>query len=165
LSEFPDDRNNPLTTSVSLTSLRTAIVSELLSQLKSGDLFVVDSRKRSGLIIFKPFHAEFAGPGAAIGSVFDQDCIAVLPVGDFSAVPLGTVEDRQKAYLIRRQWIRLVQQITDNPDAQERVRMLLNQFNNYFDWSTVGQISDEAFALMVGVLPQTVQTVRGQLED
>jgi hypothetical protein len=155
----------PLTASVSLTSLRTAIVSELLSQLKSGDLFVVDSRKRSGLIIFKPFHAEFAGPGAAIGSVFDQDCVGVLPVGDFSAVPLETLEDRQKAYLIRRQWIRLVQQITDNPDADERVRMLLNQFNNYFDWTTVGQISDEAFALMVGVLPQTVTTVRGRIEE
>jgi hypothetical protein len=140
-------------------------VFDLLSQLKSGDLLVVDSRKRSGLIIFKPFHAEFAGPGAAIGSVFDQDCISVLPVGDFSAVPLATLEDRQKAYLIRRQWIRLVQQITDNPDANERIRMLLNQFNNYFDWATVAQISDEAFALMVGVLPQTVKTVRASLTE
>ncbi len=150
---------------MSLTSLRTAIVFDLLSQLKSGDLLVVDSRKRSGLIIFKPFHAEFAGPGAAIGSVFDQDCVSVLPVGDFSAVPLATLEDRQKAYLIRRQWIRLVQQITDNPDANERIRMLLNQFNNYFDWATVAQISDEAFALMVGVLPQTVKTVRASLTE
>jgi hypothetical protein len=140
-------------------------VSELLSQLKRGDLLVVDSRKRSGLIIFKPFHAEFAGPGAAIGSVFDQDCVAVMPVGDFSAVRLETLEDRQKAYLIRRQWIRLVQQITDNPDAMERTRMLLNQFNNYFDWATVGQISDEAFALMIGVLPQTVRTVRARIES
>jgi hypothetical protein len=140
-------------------------VFDLLSQLKSGELLVVDSRKRSGLIIFKPFHAEFAGPGAAIGSVFDQDCVSVLPVGDFSAVPLQTLEDRQKAYLIRRQWIRLVQQITDNPDSNERIRMLLNQFNNYFDWATVAQISDEAFALMIGVLPQTVKTVRASLTE
>jgi hypothetical protein len=137
-------------------------VSDFLTQLKSGDLFVVDSRKRSGLIIFKSFHAEFAGPGAAIGSVFDKDCVSALPVGDFSAVVAATLEERQKAYLIRRQWIRLVQQITDNPDSLDRVRMLLNQFSNYFDWATVAQISDEAFALMIGVLPQTVKTVRSQ---
>lgn len=124
----------------------------------------VDSHKRGGLIIFKPFHAEFAGPGAAIGGVFDQDCVAALPVGDFAAIVPNSTTDRQKAYLIRRQWIRLIQQITDNPDAVDRVRALVNQFNNYFDWLTVSQLPDEAFALMVGVLPQTVNQVRMNLE-
>jgi hypothetical protein len=65
--------------------------------------------------------------------------------------------------VIRRQWIRLIQQITDNPDAHDRVLTLLNQFNNYFDWHTVSQLPDEAFALMVGVLPQTVAQVRSRL--
>jgi hypothetical protein len=137
-------------------------VSDLLEQIKCGELFAIDSHRRGGLIIFKPFHAEFAGPGAAIGSVFDQDCQSVLPIGDFAAAKPESPEDRQKAYLIRRQWIRLVQQITDNPDAVERVRMLLNQFNNYFDWTMVSGLSDEAFALMVGVFPETVSMVRAK---
>jgi hypothetical protein len=148
---------------VSLTSLSCTIVSDLLSQIKDGQLLAVDSHKRGGLIVFKPFHAEFAGPGAACGSVFDQNCVAVLPVGDFSPVIPASHDDRQKAYLIRRQWIRLIQQITDNPDSHDRVLTLLNQFNNYFDWHTVSQLPDEAFALMVGVLPQTVAQVRSRL--
>jgi hypothetical protein len=138
------------------------VANDLLTQIKQGDLLAVDSHRRGGLIIFKPFHAEFAGPGAAIGSVFDQDCESVLTIGDFTAEAPRSQEDRQKAYLIRRQWIRLIQQITDNPDAIERVRILLNQFNNYFDWTTVSGLSDESFALMIGVLPQTVNAVRAQ---
>lgn len=148
---------------MSLTRLTSTIVSDLLNQMQGGQLLAVDSHKRGGLIVFKPFHAEFAGPGAAFGSVFDQDCVSVLPVGDFGPVVPATQEDRQKAYLIRRQWIRLIQQITDNPDAGDRVLTLLNQFNNYFDWHTVSQLPDEAFALMVGVLPQTVAQVRSRL--
>ncbi len=149
---------------MSWLSSNPTIVSDPLDQIKRGQLLAVDSHKRGGLIIFKPFHAEFAGPGAAIGGVFDQDCVAVLPVGDFAAIVPDSTEDRQKAYLIRRQWIRLIQQITDNPDAIDRVRSLVNQFNNYFDWLTVRQLPDEAFALMVGVLPQTVNQVRINLE-
>jgi hypothetical protein len=148
---------------VSLIRLSSTIVSELFDQMQGGQLLAVDSHKRGGLIVLKPFHAEFAGPGAAFGSLFDQDCVAVLPVGDFAATLPTAQEDRQKAYLIRRQWIRLIQQITDNPDASDRVLTLLNQFNNYFDWHTVSQLPDEAFALMVGVLPQTVQQVRSRL--
>jgi hypothetical protein len=148
---------------VSLTRLSSTIVSELFDQMQGGQLLAVDSHKRGGLIVLKRFHAEFAGPGAAFGSLFDQDCVAVLPVGDFAATLPTAQEDRQKAYLIRRQWIRLIQQITDNPDASDRVLTLLNQFNNYFDWHTVSQLPDEAFALMVGVLPQTVKQVRSRL--
>ncbi|NJN48905.1 MAG: hypothetical protein HC805_02765 [Alkalinema sp. RL_2_19] len=151
------------TATVSRSSLSSTTGSDLLDQMKPGQLLAVDSHKRGGLIVFKPFHAEFAGPGAAFGSVFDQDCVGVLPVGDFAAVSPQSQEDRQKAYLIRRQWIRLIQQITDNPESVDRVRMLINQFNNYFDWRTVSQLPDEAFALMVGVLPQTVGQVRSRL--
>lgn len=150
-------------TSVSSPNLSSTSVSELLAKIKDGQLLAVDSHRRGGLIIFKPFHAEFAGPGAAIGSVFDRDCVAALPVGDFAAAVPTSQEERQKAYLIRRQWIRLIQQITDNPTSHDRVRMLINQFNNYFDWLTVSQLPDDAFALMVGVLPQTVSEVRSRL--
>lgn len=132
----------------------------VLRQLTSGQLWMVNSRQRNGLIIYKRFYAEFAGPGAAVGSFFDVNSHQVLPVGELSLVCPKDQEERQKAYLIRRQWIRLTHQLTDNPVPSQRAQMILNQFDNYFGASTVAKIPDEAFALMVGVLPQTVSLVR-----
>ncbi|MGC8711455.1 MAG: hypothetical protein ACP5RH_03600 [Leptodesmis sp.] len=133
---------------------------DILQCLANGQLLVVNSRKRNGLILCKEYHAEFAGPGSAIGSFFDLDCKQVIPVGDLSLVEPENQEERQRAYLIRRQWIRLTHQLTDNPVALQRAQMILNHFENYFGAETVKQIPDEAFALMVGVLPQTVKSLR-----
>ncbi|WP_421658561.1 hypothetical protein [Leptothermofonsia sp. ETS-13] len=139
--------------------------SDILTQLNSGQLLVVNSRRRNGLIIYKRFHAEFAGPGAAVGSFFDVDCARVVPVGDLSLVYPESQEERQKAYLIRRQWIRLTQQLTDNPVPLQRAQMILNQFDNYFGPEIVAELPDEAFALLVGVLPQTVRMMRHNAEN
>jgi hypothetical protein len=135
-------------------------VSEILTQLNGGKLLIVNSRRRNGLILYKQFHAEFAGPGAAVGGYFDKECCAVLPVGDLSLVSPKSPEERQKAYLIRRQWIRLTQQLTDNPQPSQRAQLILNQFENYFGAEAVAQLPDQAFALMVGVLPRTVEIAR-----
>jgi hypothetical protein len=134
--------------------------SQLLNLLHSGQVLMVNSRRRNGLIIYKRYHAEFAGPGAVVGSFYDQDCEWVLPVGNLSLLSPESHEDRQKAYLIRRQWIRLMKQITEKSMPQQRVQKILEQFEQYFDPETVAQLPDEAFARLVGVLPQTVRTVR-----
>ena len=136
---------------------------EILEQLHQGQLMMINSRKRNGLILIKPFHAEFAGPGSAIGGEFDRSCQEVIAVGDLSMGKPCSQEERQKAYLIRRQWIRLAQQITDNPDPGDRVRMMLKQFENYFALDTVKAVPDEAFALLVGVLPRTVTKIRAEV--
>jgi hypothetical protein len=135
-------------------------VCDFLAQLSHGQLLMVNSRRRNGLIIYKQFHAEFAGPGAAVGDFLDRDCKGVLAVGDLSLVDPKASEERQKAYLIRRQWVRLTQQITDNAQPFQRAQMILNQFENYFGADLVARLPSEAFALMVGVLPQTVEIVR-----
>lgn len=134
--------------------------SEILKLLRSGQVLMVNSRRRNGLIIYKRFHAEFAGPGAAVGGFYDQDCEGALPVGNLSLLSPATSEERQKAYLIRRQWIRLMKQITEKPSAQQRVQKILEQFEQYFDSETVARMPDKAFALLVGVLPQTVRLIR-----
>lgn len=133
---------------------------EILKMLHSGQVLVVNSRRRNGLILYKGFHAEFAGPGAAVGSIHDLDCQLALPVGNLSLLSPDSHEERQKAYLIRRQWIRLMKQITEKPTPQQRVQKILEQFEQYFDEETVAQLPDEAFALLVGVLPQTVSAIR-----
>lgn len=138
---------------------------DILTQLNSGQLLMVNSRRRNGLIIYKRFHAEFAGPGAAIGSFFDVDCQRAVSVGDLSLVYPETQEERQNAYKIRRQWIRLTQQLTDNPVPLQRAQMILNQFENYFGAEIVAQLPDEAFALLVGVLPQTIRMMRRNLDN
>ncbi|WP_348250370.1 hypothetical protein [Leptolyngbya sp. NM2-A1] len=132
----------------------------LIQYLRQGNLLVVSKRRRNGLIIYKQFHAEFAGPGAAVGGLFDANCDRVIPVGDLSLMPPNSHEERQEAYLIRRQWIRLTQQFTDTSVALERARMILNQFETYFDAETVAKVTDEAFALLVGVLPNTIRNAR-----
>jgi hypothetical protein len=139
--------------------------SEILTQLNSGQLLVVDSRRRNGLIIYKRFHAEFAGPGAAVGGIFDIDSQKTIPVGDSILLYPDTYEQRQKAFGIRRQWIRLVEQITATPVPLQRTQMLLTQFEKYFDAETVARVPDEAIARLVGVLPQTVRIVRHSIAN
>ena len=47
---------------------------EILAKIRGTDLWVVNARKRNGLIINKGFYTEFAGPGAAIGGGLDTEC-------------------------------------------------------------------------------------------
>lgn len=138
---------------------------DILADLQRGKLMIVNARKRNGLILYKDFHAEFAGPGSAVGGSFDMACQRVLPVGNFSLLDPESDEDRQKAYLIRRQWIRFTKQVTEEPQPIQRAQKILTQFEAFFDAQTVAQMPDEAFARLVGVLPQTVHMVRHSSED
>ena len=130
------------------------------TQLREGQLLIVNPRRKNGLILIKNFYAEFAGPGSVVGSWFDADLEKVIPVGNLSLIKPKTSQEKQKGYLIRRQWVRLMKQITDNPIPQERAQVILNQFENWFDAETVAALPDEAFALLVGVLPQTIRKTR-----
>lgn len=134
--------------------------SDIIAELSSGKLLLVDSRRRNGLILIKRFHAEFAGPGAAVGGAFDVDSQQVIPVGDFCLVYPESPEARQKAFGIRRHWVRLTEQLTAKPEALERAQMLLTQFEQYFDIQTVAQIPDRALALLIGVFPHTIRQAR-----
>ena len=138
--------------------------SQVLSQIQDGQLLVVNPRRKNGLILFKKYHAEFAGPGAVVGSLFDLDSARVLPVGNLILVQPQTSKEKINAYLIRRQWIRLTKQITDNPAPVQRAQVILNQFEHWFDAQTAAQMPDEAFALLVGVLPQTIRKVRDDVD-
>ena len=132
----------------------------LLSRLKARELSVVNPRRKNGLIIYKKYHAEFAGPGAIVGGQFDLGAVTVLTVGNISLVSPQDSQSRMQAYKMRRQWVKLTKQIIDNPQPTERAQGILNQFEHWFDAETVAGLPDEAFALLVGVLPQTIRKVR-----
>jgi hypothetical protein len=136
----------------------------ILNQLHDKQLLIVNRNAKNGLILYKRYHAEFAGPGSAVGGLFDLECQRVLPVGRLSLSSPESADARRQAYLIRRQWVRLTQQITDNPVPLQRAQKIVNQFEGFFDTETIAQIPDEAFALLVGVLPHTIRKVRNTAE-
>ncbi|MDA0269047.1 MAG: hypothetical protein O2890_12675 [Cyanobacteria bacterium] len=133
---------------------------EVLKQIKSGQLLVVNPRRRNGIVIYRKFHAVFAGPGSAVGGDFDRNCVGILPLGKLSLLDPGSYDDQQKALRIRLQWVRLTQNFTDRPIPVDRAQMILEQFQMYFDQKMVGKIPDDAFAQMVGVFPETIRLAR-----
>lgn len=126
------------------------------------EVLIVSNRRRNGLILYKHYYAEFAGPGAAVGGMIDQDCQYMLPVGKLSLVSPQSSDERQRAYLIRRQWVRLTREITDNPVPLQRAQKIINQFEGFFESDVIAQLPDTALALLVGVLPETIRKVRWQ---
>ena len=135
-------------------------IEQLLSQLKAQELFIVNPRRKNGLIIYKHYHAEFIGPGAIVGGQFDINTINIIAVGKLSLVTPHNSLEKKQAYKMRRQWVRLTKQIIDNPEPTQRAQVILNQFEHWFDMETVAKLPDDAFALLVGVLPQTIRKVR-----
>ena len=123
------------------------------------ELLIVSSRRRNGLILFKRYHAEFAGPGAAVGGLIDRDCQRVLPVGNLSLISPESSEERQRAYLIRRQWVRLTIEIIGNLTPLQRAQKILKS-SDLFESEIIAQLPDEALAFLVGVLPETIRKVR-----
>ena len=134
----------------------------VLDKINSGKLWVVSSRRRNGIVVYKKFHAEFAGPGAAVGGALDENCQRIAALGNLSFVEPKSYEEQQKAIRIRLQWVRLTQNFTDKPIPVERAQMILEQFKTYFDQSIVDSVPDEAFSMLVGVFPSTVRKARRQ---
>jgi hypothetical protein len=134
--------------------------SSILNRLADRELLIVNPRRKNGIILYKKYHAEFVGPGAVIGSQFDDDVSSILAVGKLSFVVPQNTQEKINAYLIRRQWVRLMKQIIDNPVPLQRAQVILNQFENWFSSETAAAVPDDAFALLVGVLPSTIREVR-----
>ena len=137
---------------------------ELLVKMRHGELLVISPHDKNGLIIYKSYYAEFAGPGAAVGGVFDLDVIEVVLVGEISLIEPQNTKERLSAYSIRREWIRLIKQITDQSSPTERAQQILNQFQNWFEPQIASTLPDEAFARLVGVFPQIIRQVRRLLD-
>jgi hypothetical protein len=81
-------------------------------------------------------------------------------VGNLSLISPESSVERQRAYLIRRQWVRLTIEITDNPVPLQRAQKIINQFEGFFEAELIAQLPDTALALLVGVLPQTIKLAR-----
>ena len=136
------------------------VTDDIFHHVTSGHLWVVNPRRRNGLVIYRRFHAVFAGPGAAVGGGFDAQCTHLVPLGRLSLLAPASPEEWQKALRIRLQWVRLTPNFTDRPASIERAQMILEQFKMYFGDNLVATMPDEAFARLVGVFPETVRLAR-----
>lgn len=126
------------------------------------NLIAVGENKRSGLILCKEHYAEFAGPGAAVGSPAEQHYTTVIAIGSPEIVEVTTYADRQRAYSRRIQWVRWLHKIVDHPDPLQRVEKLFAGFDAFFGSEVLTSLSDDILARLAGVLPQTVATLRTQ---
>jgi hypothetical protein len=140
---------------------------ELIAQLSSGQLLVVDSTRRSGLIIQKRYHSEFAGPGSAVGGFFDIGVQHLFPIGDLTLVAPAShaYDERQQAFATRRQWLRLIEQLTERTAPLMRASLLLERFSHYFDPAMIDALPNDVLASLIGVMPTTMATARQHLHQ
>ena len=101
--------------------------------LKSGQLLSLANREGSGLILQKPFYAEFVGPGSAIGSVFDIQCLTLHTLGPVEFCALETMEDRQQAFKQRMSDIEQLQDLCQADSPLERAVAVLNMLCQKFN--------------------------------
>ncbi|MGD1903447.1 MAG: hypothetical protein ACFB9N_14535 [Geitlerinemataceae cyanobacterium] len=138
--------------------VRSCRSGDLISQLNGGQLLVVDGDRRSGLIVQKRYHSEFAGPGSAVGGFFDAGVQRIYPIGELSlsAPPSDAYEARQKAFSTRRQWLRFMEQLTTDAAPLARALTLLERFEQFFDCDAIEAIPNETLATLIGVMPSTI---------
>ncbi len=130
--------------------------------LTSDPLLAIGEQKKSGLILCKEFHAEFAGPGAAVSSLAEQHYQAVIAIGSPELLPITSLEGRRRAYGRRIQWGRWLHKIVEQPDPAMRAERLLSGFEEFFGRQVVISLPSEVLALLAGVFPGTIEQVRLQ---
>jgi len=125
-------------------------------------LFAISEHKKSALILCKQYHAEFAGPGAAVNCAVEPAYRAVIAIGSPELIPTTTIEERRRAYGRRIQWGRWLQKILEHPDSMVRAEKLLAGFEEFFGRQVVTGLPNEVLALLAGVFPGTIEQVRSQ---
>ncbi|MDX2243567.1 MAG: hypothetical protein NW224_23040 [Leptolyngbyaceae cyanobacterium bins.302] len=128
-------------------------------------LLAVGERKRSGLILCKQHYAEFAGPGAAICNPFEADYTKIIAIGSPEIIEVATYDERQQAYGRRIQWVRWLQRIVSEPEANQRAEKLFAGFEEFFGSEVLVGIPNDVLALLAGVLPHTITLLRSQHQD
>jgi len=123
----------------------------------------VSAQRRNGLILCKAYHAEFAGPGAAIGRPCDYDCEFAIALGKkWKLVDVSTVEEAQNAYRRRIQWMYWLKKITEQKEPLQRAEALLSSFDAFFDAEAIAALPPLVLARLIGVFEGTMVQVHRQ---
>jgi hypothetical protein len=126
----------------------------------SDQLLAISENRRSGLILCKAFHAEFAGPGAVVSSSVEQPYKAVIAIGAPELIAVSDQEARRQAYSRRIQWGRWLSKIAEHSDPIERTERLFAGFEGFFGRQVVMGLPAEVVSSLIGVFPETVKSVQ-----
>ncbi|WP_404788285.1 hypothetical protein [Altericista sp. CCNU0014] len=124
--------------------------------LKSGQLLAVTDGATSGIILQKPFFAEYIGPGAAIGGLFDLKCVTIYALGQAEFTAPATLEERQEAFRRRIDQIETMQTLCQEEVPLRRAIDLLDMLCDRFGIDEIRSIPNDVLAKVVGVLPGTI---------
>ncbi|MGF1601634.1 MAG: hypothetical protein ACFCU8_06380 [Thermosynechococcaceae cyanobacterium] len=125
--------------------------------LKSGQLLALSKDEPAGLILQKPFHAEFVGPGAAVGGMFDVQCVTIHTLGKAEFTVPENKEERQVAFNQRLEDISLIQTLCDEVPLKRAIALLELFREKQFALDEIQTIPNEVLAKLVGVLPSTFE--------
>ncbi|WP_299411522.1 hypothetical protein [Acaryochloris sp. IP29b_bin.148] len=131
--------------------------------LKDGQLLSLAQNNPAGLILQKPYYAEYIGPGAAIGGMFDLQCVTIHTLGKAELTVPETLDERQDAFQRRMEDIEKMQQICEQDLPIERAVAVLEMLSQHFHQEEIQTISNDILAKLVGVLPSTMAAAWQQL--
>jgi hypothetical protein len=124
--------------------------------LKSGQLLAVTDSETSGIILQKPFFAEFIGPGAAVGGLFDLKCVTIYTLGKAEFTAPSTQEERQVAFRRRIDNIAAMQALCQSEAPLRRAIDLLDLLCKHGGVDEIRSIPNDVLAKVVGVMPGTI---------
>jgi hypothetical protein len=125
--------------------------------LKSGQLLAVTDSLSAGVILQKPYFAEFVGPGAAVGGMFDIECVTLYALGEGEFTAPATLEERQQAFRRRIEDIEMMQQLCESDVPLQRATNVLKLLCDRFGTDEIRSIPNDVLAKLAGVLPGTIQ--------
>ncbi len=124
--------------------------------LKSGQLLSLTLNPKSGIILQKPYFAEYIGPGAAIGGMFDLQCVTIYTLGEVEFTVPATLEERQQAFQRRMIDIETMQDLCQSDVPLARSIGFLDMLCDRFGKEQIHSIPNDVLAKVVGVLPGTI---------
>ncbi len=143
-------------------SAKSRYTSVPLDLFKSGRLLALKPNCRGALIIQKPFYADFAGPGAAVGGTFDFSCTSVYAIGEVEFYAPASYAERQQAFQKRMDYSQKLEEILAVPSPIHRVRAILKVLSQGLQADLVKMIPSNLIAQLGGVLTKTVEIARQQ---
>jgi hypothetical protein len=124
--------------------------------LKSGQLLSLTMNPKSGIILQKPYFAEFIGPGAAVGGMFDLQCVTIYTLGKVEFTAPATMDERQQAFQRRMKDIEMMQELCQSDVPLARSIGFLDMLCDRFGAEQIRTIPNDVLAKVMGVLPGTI---------
>jgi hypothetical protein len=133
---------------------------KLLALLQSGKRLRITPDCTGGLLIVKRFYVDFAGPGAAIGGPFDQDCLAVYAIGTVRIQTPKTTAEREESLYTRIAYAERLSSILTIEAPLGRARLILMQLEQWLSPGLLAQVPPTLIAQLVCIPPITMQLVQ-----